>query len=340
MFSTYLEKVVGGNDLSELEMKETMLAIMDGKVSEGQIAGLLVGLRMKGESIEEITGAARALREKAISIKNTTELAIDTCGTGGDGANTFNISSTVAFVLAGAGLSVAKHGNRSVSSCSGSADLLEELGVNLNITPEQAEKCLLDTNITFLYAPLHHRAMKYALKPRRDLRIRTIFNLLGPLINPAFVKYQILGIYDPSLIYPVACVLKNLGLKSAMVVNGDGLDEFTLTGKNRVAFLHDDIIEELEIYPEDVGLEQIKLEEITGGSPELNKKIVLDVLNGSKGPCREVVLLNSAAGFIVTGLVNDWKMGIELAEEVIDTGKAYNKLTELIQYTNTMGVIV
>jgi len=340
MLSNYLEKVVGGNNLSEIEMKETMLTIMNGKASESQIAGLLVGLRMKGESIEEITGAARALREKAISIKNTNELAIDTCGTGGDGSNTFNISSTVGFVLAGAGLSVAKHGNRSVSSCSGSADLLEALGVNLNISPEQVEKCLLDTNITFLYAPIHHRAMKYALKPRRDLRIRTIFNLLGPLINPAFVKYQILGIYAPSLIYPVACVLKNLGLKSAMVVNGDGLDEFTLTGKNRVSYLHDDIIEELEIYPEDVGLGRIKLEEITGGSPELNKKIVLDVLKGCKGPCREVVLFNSAAGFIVTGLVNDWKMGIELAEEVIDSGKAYKKLMELIQYTNSLGAIV
>ncbi|NLM96678.1 MAG: anthranilate phosphoribosyltransferase [Halanaerobiaceae bacterium] len=340
MFSKYLEKVVDGNDLSELEMKETMLAIMSGMASESQIAGFLVALRMKGESIAEITGAAKALREKAVSIRNIDDLTIDTCGTGGDGSNTFNISSTVAFVLAGAGLSVAKHGNRSVSSSSGSADLLEALGVNLNITAEQAEKCLLDTNIAFLYAPVHHRAMKYALKPRRELGIRTIFNLLGPLINPAHVKYQIMGVYEPSLVYPVACVLKNLGLKRAMVVNGDGLDEFSLTGENRVAYLHDGIIEEIFIYPEDTGLSRIKLEEISGGSPDYNKKIVLDVLKGKKGPCREGVLFNSAAGFIVTGLVTDWKRGIELAEEVIDSGKAYEKLLELIHYTNSREAIV
>ncbi|MFW5971980.1 MAG: anthranilate phosphoribosyltransferase [Bacillota bacterium] len=339
MFNSYFEKVVAGENLSEQEMETAMRAIMEGEISECQIAGMLVGLRMKGETIDEITGAARVMREKAISINSSKELSIDTCGTGGDGSNTFNISTTVAFVLAGAGLSVAKHGNRSVSSKSGSADVLESLGVNLNLSPEQVEKCLDQVDISFMFAPVHHKAMKYAIKPRRDLGLRTIFNVLGPLTNPAAVNYQILGVYHPSLVVPLANVLKNLGVKSAMVVNGDNrIDEFTTTGSNKAAYLHDGIVEEINIEPEDIGLKRVDIEELVGGKPEVNKEIILNILNGEKGPKRDVVLFNAAAAFVVTNLADNWKAGIKLAEETIDSGKAYQKLLDLIEFTSSQEV--
>ncbi|MFP4660998.1 MAG: anthranilate phosphoribosyltransferase [Halanaerobiales bacterium] len=335
MFNQCLEKVIAGQNLSEKEMEGTMRAIMEGEVSESQIAGMLVGLRMKGETIEEITGAARVMREKAISIRNIKELSIDTCGTGGDGSNTFNISTTVTFVLAAGGLTVAKHGNRSVSSKCGAADVLEALGVNLSLTPSQVEKCVEEINLGFLFAPVHHKAMKYAIKPRRDLGLRTIFNVLGPLTNPAAVNYQVMGVYHPSLIYPLASVLKNLGVKSAMVVNGNGhIDEFTLSGPNHVAYLHDNQIKEMEITAEDVGLKQAALEDITGGSPDINKDIILDILKGKTGPKRDVVLFNAAAAFKVTGLSQTWDEGIKMAAEIIDSGKAFKKLNELIMFTN------
>ena len=339
MFSKCLEKVVAGQNLSEIEMEEIMRRIMEGQVTESQIAGILVGLSMKGETIEEITGAARVMREKAISIKNSKDLSIDTCGTGGDGSNTFNISTTVAFVLAGAGLTVAKHGNRSVSSKSGSADVLEALGVNLSISPVQVGECLQEVNMGFLFAPVHHKAMKYAIKPRKDLGLRTIFNILGPLTNPAAVNYQVLGVYHPSLVYPLANILNNLGVKSAMVVNGNGkLDEFTLDGVNKVAYLHDNIVEELEVTPEEVGLKRSDIKELIGGTPEVNKDIILDILKGKPGPKRDVILFNSAAAFMVTGLAKTWERGIELAVNVIDSGKASKKLEELISFTNSQEV--
>jgi len=340
MFENYFEKVVSGRDLSTGEMEEVMRSIMSGNLTDSQIAGILTGLRMKGESIEEITGAARVMREKAITITSNKEFLIDTCGTGGDRSGTFNISTTVAIVLAAGGLTVAKHGNRSVSSKSGSADVLEALGVNLNLSPIQVERCLNQINIGFLFAPQFHQAMKYAIRPRRELGIRTIFNILGPLTNPAAVKYQVLGVYDPALVLPLAEVLKNLGVKAAMVVNGnDSIDELTLTGSNRVAYLHDGIIEELLLFPEEAGLQRTGIRELLGGSPEENKEIIIRVLQGEKGPKREVVLLNSAAAFIVSGLVNSWRDGISLGAEIIDSGKAYNKLQEFIEYTNSLEVV-
>jgi len=339
MFIKWLEKVVAGQNLSEIEMEGTMRAIMGGQATDSQIAGMLVGLRMKGETIEEITGAAKVMREKAISINNCKNLSIDTCGTGGDGSNTFNISTTVAFVLAGAGLTVAKHGNRSVSSKSGSADVLEALGVNLSLSPLQVGECLQEVNMGFLFAPVHHKAMKFAIIARKELGLRTIFNILGPLTNPAAVNYQVLGVYHPSLVYPLANVLNNLGVKSAMVVNGNGkLDEFTIDGVNKVAYLHDDIVEELEVTPENVGLKCSDIKELIGGTPEVNKEIILDILKGKLGPKRDVVLFNSAAAFMVTGLVKTWERGIELAVDVIDSGKAYKKLEELINFTNSQEV--
>ncbi len=340
MFKNYFEKVVSGRDLSLVEMEEVMHSIMGGSLTDSQIAGILIGLRMKGESIEEITGAARVMREKAVSISSNKELLIDTCGTGGDGSGTFNISTTVAIILAAGGLTVAKHGNRSVSSKSGSADVLESLGLNLNLTPEQVESCLNEINIGFLYAPFFHQAMKYAVKPRRELGLRTIFNILGPLTNPAAVKYQVLGVYNPALVLPLAEVLKNLGVKAAMVVNGnDCIDELTLTGINKVAYLHEGRIEEISLSPEEVGIKRVRLQELVGGSPEENKEIILQILKGEKGPKREVVLLNTAAAFIISGMVNNWVEGIKLGAEIIDSGKAYKKLQEFIEYTISVEVI-
>lgn len=341
MFTVLLEKVVKGENLSIEEMEGIMENIMEGKLTNSQIAGFLVALRMKGETVAEITGAARVMRSKARRIDKRDDVVIDTCGTGGDGSNTFNISTTVALVLAGAGIKVAKHGNRSVSSKSGSADVLEAFGVNLSLTPEQVEDCLNQIGIAFLFAPNFHKAMKYAITPRKELGLRTIFNILGPLTNPAMVNYQVLGVYDPVLVRPLAEVLSNLGVKAAMVVNGDGrLDEFTTTGGNLVAFLHDGMIEERKIYPEDLNLSRSKLEDIQGGSPEENKEIIQGILKGEKGPGRDVVVFNVAAALIVTGYADNWLKAATLAAEVIDSGKAYQKLENFIDYTNSLEVVV
>ncbi|MFW6389636.1 MAG: anthranilate phosphoribosyltransferase [Halanaerobiales bacterium] len=341
MFANYFEKVVRGNNLETDEMESVMSTIMEGKVSECQIAGMLIGLRMKGETIDEITGAARVMRKKAININCNNNYSIDTCGTGGDGSGTFNISTTVALVLAGAGLTVAKHGNRSVSSKSGSADVLEKLGVKLNLKPEQVEKCVNEIDIGFLFAPHFHKAMKYAVKPRKELGMRTIFNVLGPLTNPAFVNYQVLGVYHPTLVRPLAEVLKNLGVKSAMVVNGhNSVDELTLSGENKVAYLNEGKIKEMLITPEQIGIERASLKDLAGGQPEDNKNIIIDILNGKIGPHRNVVLFNSAAAFVVTGYADSWKQGVKIAEDIIDSGKALSKLNQLVEFTNSQELVV
>lgn len=272
MFINYLEKVVARENLSLGEMEKAMEIIMEGGATDSQLAGFLVGLSMKGETIEEITAAARVMRNKAISIKSDRVL-IDSCGTGGDCKGTFNISTTVALLMAAAGLSVAKHGNRSVSSKSGSADLLEALGININLSPQQVEYCLNEIGFAFLFAPYFHKAMKYAARPRRELGLRTIFNILGPLTNPAGTRYQILGVYQPDLVYPMAAVLKNLGIDSAMVVHGaGGIDEFSLSGENKVAYLRNGQIEEFYISPEEVGLQRADLKELIGGTAEKTGK--------------------------------------------------------------------
>ncbi|MFI5359712.1 MAG: anthranilate phosphoribosyltransferase [Halanaerobiales bacterium] len=340
MFINYLEKIVARRNLSLEEMETAMNIIMEGGATDSQLAGFLVGLSMKGETIDEITAAARVMRDKAISIKSNRDL-IDSCGTGGDCKGTFNISTTVALLMAAAGLNVAKHGNRSVSSKSGSADLLEALGVNINLSPDQAEQCLDEIGIAFLFAPHFHRAMKHAAGPRKELGVRTIFNILGPLTNPARTKYQVMGVYDPELVSPLAAVLRNLGVKSAMVVHGaGGIDEFSLAGENRVAYLHNGEIEEFYITPEEVGLERVGLEELLGGTAEKNKEITLAILKGERGAKRDVVLFNTAAAFLVTGLADDWREGIELAAEMIDSGKALRKLEEMIEYTNSLEVVL
>lgn len=329
-----IEKVVNRYHLSEEEAEEAMGVIMSGEATPAQIASLLTALRLKGETVEEITGFARAMRARARRIRPRFNHIIDTCGTGGDQKSTFNISTTAAFVVAGAGLPVAKHGNRSVSSKCGSADVLEALGVKVDIAPEQAERCLEQTGICFLFAPVFHEAMKHAVGPRREIGIRTVFNILGPLTNPAGAQTQLLGVYDPNLTGVLARVLRRLGSSRAMVVHGeDGLDEITHTGRTRVSELVDGEIRSYEVVPEDLGLKRGRLEDITGNTAEENARITLDVLNGRPGPCRDVVLMNAGAALLVGGKVDSLRDGVRLAAEVIDSGAALRKLRELIDFT-------
>jgi anthranilate phosphoribosyltransferase len=339
MFNKHLDKVVSRQNLSLAEMEEAMSMVMEGKTTDSQLAGFLVGLRMKGETIDEITGAASVMRNKAAAVRTKANNLIDSCGTGGDEKGTFNISTTTAIVMAAGGLNVAKHGNRSVSSKSGSADLLEELGVKIDLDPELAGKCLDEIGISFLFAPHFHQAMKYAVGPRKELGLRTIFNILGPLTNPAKADYQVLGVYKEELVLPLAHVLKNLGLKSAMVVHGaGGVDELSLAGENKTAYLKDGKVREYNFTPADAGLKTAPIEAILGGTPQENKKITLAILNGEKGPRRDVILLNSAAAFMVENKVNNLKDGVEMAAEIIDSGKALKKLEELIECSRSLAV--
>jgi anthranilate phosphoribosyltransferase len=339
MFNKHLDKVVSRQNLSLAEMEEAMSMVMEGKTTDSQLAGFLVGLRMKGETIDEITGAASVMRNKAAAVRTKADNLIDSCGTGGDEKGTFNISTTTAIVMAAGGLNVAKHGNRSVSSKSGSADLLEELGVKIDLDPELAGKCLDEIGISFLFAPHFHQAMKYAVGPRKELGLRTIFNILGPLTNPAKAEYQVLGVYKEELVLPLAHVLKNLGLKSAMVVHGaGGVDELSLAGENKTAYLKDGEVREYNFTPAEAGLETAPIEAILGGTPKENKKITLAILNGEKGPRRDVILLNSAAAFMVENKVNNLKDGVKMAAEIIDSGKALKKLEELIACSRSLAV--
>jgi anthranilate phosphoribosyltransferase len=329
-----IEKVVNHHRLSEAEAEEAMGQIMEGEATPAQIAALITALRLKGETVEEITGFARAMRAKMHRIDPRFQMLVDIVGTGGDRRFTFNISTTAAFVAAGAGLPVAKHGNRSVSSRCGSADVLEALGVNVGTTPEQVERCLEETGIGFLFAPVFHAAMKHAAVPRREIGIRTVFNLLGPLTNPAGAELQVVGVYEPNLTGVIARVLRNLGTVRAMVVHGsDGLDEITHAGKTRVSELDGDQIRTYYLEPADLGLRQGSLEEILGGAAEENARITRSVLGGAPGPCRDVVLMNAAAALLVGGKVDTMRDGVRLAEEVIDSGAALAKLDHLITFT-------
>lgn len=330
-----LAKVIGRIDLTEDEAAQVMNQIMSGTATPSQVAAYLTGLRMKGETIPEITGSARVMREKAHQVKAGASLLLDTCGTGGDQKETFNISTVAAFVVAGAGVSVAKHGNRSVSSRSGSADVLSALGVKVDAPKEKVESCLEKIGIGFLFAPLLHEAMKYAIGPRREIGIRTIFNLLGPLTNPASATHQLLGLYDRELTEPIAQVLKNLGTVRAMVVHGlEGLDEISLCGPTRVSELKEGRVWSYTVSPEELGLKCCRLEELHGGSPEECAGILRSILAGEKGPKRDMVLLNAGAALYVSGAAKSIAEGIRLAAESIDSGKAQKKLELLIQMTN------
>ena len=336
MIKEALTKIVSGSDLSMAEAKEVMREIMQGQATQAQIGAFLTALRMKGETADEIAGCAQAMRESAIEVKPKQNILVDTCGTGGDGSGTFNISTTVAFVAAGAGLAVAKHGNRSVSSRCGSADLLQALGVNLELSAEQVARCIDEVGIGFLFAPLLHPAMKHALGPRQEIGLRTIFNILGPLSNPAGAKRQLLGVYDGGLTELMAEVLRALGAEHAFVVHGaDGLDELSVTGPNKLSRLHEGHIETYYLDPQELGLPQARLSDLAGGTTEDNVAITKALLEGEQGPKRDIVLLNAAAVLMAGGKTNSLNEGLALAAEAIDSGDAVRKLEQLIEFSRS-----
>ena len=330
MIKEATKKVLKKIDLDEGQTRQVFDEIMSGTADAQDVKHFLKAMREKGETIPEITGAAKSLIEKSVRIDAGTDL-IDTCGTGGTGINTFNISTTAAFVVAGCGVRVAKHGNRSASGHCGSADVLEELGVRIESPAASVRKSILETGIGFMYAPLFHNAMKHAAGPRKELGGRTIFNILGPLSNPAGAVGQVVGVYDGKLTEPLAHVLKNLGSKSAMVVHGeDGLDEITITGKTYVSELKDGKVKTYSVSPEDFQMKRKPLKDIAGGSAKENAQITLSILRGQLGPKRDIVLLNAAAALVVASKAKDLKEGIRLAKDAIDSGRALEKLQLLI----------
>ena len=330
-----LKKVLDKLNLKEEEMILVMTQVMEGKVEDSQLGAFLTALRMKGETVEEITGAAKVMRDKAEKIKVSKDPIIDTCGTGGDGANTFNISTAAAFVVAGCDISVAKHGNRAVSSRSGSADVLKCLGVNIEASKLTVEKCIDQIGIGFLFAPLMHGAMKHAAGVRKQLGIRTIFNLLGPLTNPAGANAQVIGIYDSSRLKQIASVLKLLGTRKAFVVHGsDGLDEITLTGETKVCELANGQISEYILKPDSFDLTACDAKDIAGGTPEENADILKAILSGIKGPKRDIVLMNASAAICASDKKESLKAAMELARESIDSGSAEQKLNDLCRLSH------
>lgn len=336
MIKDAINLLVQGNDLSEEEMTGSMRDIMEGQATDAQISSFLTALRIKGETVHEITGAAKVMREKAKKIK-APEYTVDTCGTGGDMSNTFNISTTSAFIVAACGVPVAKHGNRSVSSRSGSADVLEALGVKIDLEPEKVEKCLEATGFGFMFAPLFHPAMKYAIGARKEMGIRTIFNILGPLTNPAGAERQVIGVFSDALTEPLAKVLANLGAKHAFIVHGeDGLDEITNTDKTKISELKDKGIDTYFITPEDLGFDRAKKQDLLGGAAEENAKITVDILKGKKGPKRDIAIMNAAAALITGDRAKSFTEAAEKASEAIDSGAALKKLEEVKVASNRL----
>lgn len=335
MMKNTINKIRTGVNLSEEEMINSLESIMTGEVSDSLLASFLTAMTIKGETIEEITGGAKVLRSKADKIDIDDLDTMDTCGTGGDGAGTYNISTAVSFVIAAAGIKVVKHGNRSVSSKCGSADVLEALGANINLTKQQSESMVRDIGICFLYAPNYHKAMKYVASVRRELGFRTIFNILGPLANPAKAKVQIMGVYDEEITEKMAHVLKNLGVRRALVVHGkDGLDEITITSDSKITELNNDTIKTYKICPEFYGLKKAKMEDIVGGTAEENALIIKSIFEGERGSKRDILILNAGAAIYIYGKAESIEQGIKIAEEIIDSGKALQKLQGYVNYSN------
>jgi anthranilate phosphoribosyltransferase len=331
-----IQQLIEGNDLSRDESRNVMNLIMQGKTTEAQIAGYLIALRMKGETVDEITGAVEVMRANVTAIKSKQQNLVDTCGTGGDSLNTFNISTAAAFIAAGAGIPVAKHGNKSVSSKCGSADVLTALGVNIDIGVELMEKSLSEVGIAFLFAPKLHPSMKYAMPARHDLGVRTVFNLLGPLTNPAKAKCQLLGVYHPGLVRTVVEVLKELGSVQVIAVHGfEGMDEISISGKTKVCELIDGEIYDYEIKPEDFHVRSAPIESIQCKDIESHKKMFLKVLKGIESPALHAVLLNAGAAIRVGGKADSINEGIIMARDSIDSGAALKKLEELKKLTNS-----
>lgn len=349
MIKKAIARVVEREDLSQAEMIQVMDQIMSGEATAAQIAAFITALRMKGETVAEIAGAAKVMRDRATRInvgKNLLDLdrddinidletILDVVGTGGDGTNTFNISTTVSFVVAACGVKVAKHGNRSVSSACGSADVVEALGISLEVTPETVENCINEAGIGFLYAPALHGAMKYAIGPRKEIGIRTIFNILGPLTNPAGAPCQVLGVYREDLVEKLGQVLKNLGCRRGFVVHGmDGMDEITLTTETRMADVTPEGVKSWLFKPEDLGFTRCTMADLRGGDAVANAVTVRGILEGQKGPKRDVVLINAAFGLVAAGRAADPTEGVKMAAEAIDSGAALAKLEKLKALTN------
>ncbi|MDE0848191.1 MAG: anthranilate phosphoribosyltransferase [Nitrospinaceae bacterium] len=335
-FQTTLHTLVDGNDLTEDEMVSSMTEIMEGEVTDSHLAAFLTALHMKGETVAEIVGAARVMRAKAEKLNIKSTPLVDTCGTGGDGADTFNISTASALVTAGAGVNVAKHGNRAVSSRSGSADVLKCLGVNLDANLATVQRCVDEAGLGFLFAPLMHKAMKHAGGVRKELGFRTIFNLLGPVTNPATAQAQVLGVFDGQWVQPLAEVLRDLGCSRALVVHGsDGLDEITLTGVSQVTELKNGEVTSYSLDPGELGFEYCASDDLKGGTPEENAAIIQEILNGEKGPKRDIVVVNSAAAIYVAGKADSLDLAVQLAVNSIESGKARDKLQDLCRITNS-----
>jgi len=336
MINEAINKVIEHIDLEEDEMAEVVEQIMEGGATPSQISSFLTALRMKGEAVSEITGAAKVMLDKANRIETSSDVVVDLCGTGGDHHGTFNVSTAASFIVAGAGVAVAKHGNRSVSSPVGSADVLEALGANIDYSIPHAELCLEEIGIVFLFAPLYHPAMKHVAVPRKEMGIRTIFNILGPISNPARVKHQVMGVYSEALLDPIIKVLRNLGHSSAMVVHGsDAMDEFTVTGKTVVAELRDGMVKKYQFDPSELGLKKRKLEELRGGqTSEENAQIILSIFKGEeKEARRDIALLNAAAAIYVSDADSDFIQAFDRAIDSLDSGKALLKLNEFVEFT-------
>ena len=333
-FKGLIAKAATGAALSREEAARGFDTMMSGEATPSQMGALLMALRVRGETVDEITGAVTAMREKMLRVRAPVD-AIDVVGTGGDASGSFNISTCAAFIVAGAGVPVAKHGNRALSSRSGAADVLGALGVNIDLPPGQVSRCIREAGIGFMFAPAHHPAMKNVGPTRVELGTRTIFNLLGPLSNPAGVKRQMVGVFSRQWIEPLAYVLKNLGSDAAWVVHGsDGLDEITTAGATYVAALENGVVRTFEITPEDVGLERVKPEALRGGEAKENALALSDVLKGKKGAFRDVAMLNAAAGLVVAGHAKELKQGLALAQTSIDSGEAASRLQRLIAISN------
>jgi anthranilate phosphoribosyltransferase len=340
--------LVERRDLTRIEAAAAMEAIMSGAATNAQIAAFLTALRMKGETVEELVGFAQVMRQKAVRVRTKgeevaaltgtdREMLIDTCGTGGDAAGTFNVSTATAFVVAGAGLKVAKHGNRSVSSLCGSADVVEALGINLELPPSKVGRCVDEAGIGFLYAPLLHTAMKYVMAARREMGIRTVFNMLGPLTNPAGANAQVIGVYSAALTEPLARVLAELGTVRAFVVHGaDGLDEISNTGESQIAEVREGVVRSFRVRPEDFGLPQASIGDLQGGDRAENAQIIRHLLAGGDGPRRDIVLMNAAAALVAGGKARNLKEGVSLAGRSIESGAAGGKLEALVALSQTL----
>lgn len=338
MITDYIGRLLERRDLTREEAALAMADIMNGRCTPAQVAAYLVALRMKGETAEEIAGSALEMRSHAVPVEFVTGDAVDLCGTGGDGKGTFNVSTTAAFVVAGAGVKVAKHGNRAASSRCGSADLLEALGVNIDLAPDRVAECIERAGIGFMFAPAHHPAMKHVAPVRRELAARTVFNVLGPLSNPAGVKRQLVGVFDPGLPALIAGTLREMGSESAVVVHGEGgYDEATTAGPAEAAVLRNGELFSLEIVPEKLGFKKARPEDLAGGSAEVNARITLDILDGKKGPAADTVILNSALALYAALKVDKIEEGIEAAAESLDTGAAKAVLERLVETTRSMG---